>query len=78
MTTTEKLETGYQYICNNNLITNFLNYQMTKEEYRALMISTFYRRARKKTSRGILTLYGIWKISRKLAHGSVCRNTFSI
>ncbi len=32
MTTTDKLETGYQYICNNNLITNFLNYQMTESD----------------------------------------------
>ena len=32
MTTTDKLETGYQYICNNNLIANFLNYQMTESD----------------------------------------------
>jgi len=30
--TTDKLETGYQYICNNNLIANFLNYQMTESD----------------------------------------------
>ena len=30
--TTDKLETGYQYICNNNLIANFLNYQMTDSD----------------------------------------------
>ena len=31
MTTTDKLETGYQYICNNNLITYFLNYYWRKK-----------------------------------------------
>ena len=30
--TTDKLETGYQYICNNNLIANFMNYQMTESD----------------------------------------------
>ena len=32
MTTTNKLETGYKYICDNNLLTNFLNYQMTESD----------------------------------------------
>lgn len=31
MTTTDKLETGYQYIC-NNLISKSLNYQMTERD----------------------------------------------
>jgi hypothetical protein len=30
--TTDKLETGYKYICDNNLIGNFLNYQMTESD----------------------------------------------
>ena len=32
MTSTNKLETGYKYICDNNLLTNFLNYQMTESD----------------------------------------------
>lgn len=32
MTSTNKLETGYKYICDNNLIANFLNYQMTESD----------------------------------------------
>jgi hypothetical protein len=32
MKTTDKLETGYKYICDNNLIANFLNYQMTESD----------------------------------------------
>ena len=32
MTTIDKLESGYQYICNNNLIGNLVNYQMTERD----------------------------------------------
>ena len=29
---TSKLQAGYQYICDNNLITNFQNYQLTERD----------------------------------------------
>jgi len=41
MTTTDKLETGYQYICNNNLITNFLNYYWRKKNIATLWFPHF-------------------------------------
>jgi len=28
----ETLQSGYQYICNNNLITNFQNYELTERD----------------------------------------------
>lgn len=45
MTSTNKLETGYKYICDNNLLTNFLNYQMTEsdiDERKISRIDEFY------------------------------------
>ena len=37
--TTDKLQAGYQYICDNNIITNFLNYQMTEIDINERKIS---------------------------------------
>jgi hypothetical protein len=37
--TTDKLQAGYQYICDNNIITIFLNYQMTESDINERKIS---------------------------------------
>lgn len=37
--TTNKLETGYQYICDNNLVTNFQNYLFTDKDINERKIS---------------------------------------
>ena len=34
-----KLQAGYQYLCDNNLIGNFLNYQMTESDINERKIS---------------------------------------
>lgn len=57
---TTKLQAGYQYICDNNLVTNFQNYQFTEldineRKYRTLTNSMFYHHIQKKILREILT-----------------------
>jgi len=79
MTTTDKLETGYQYICNNNLITKFMNYQMTESDIDERRISRLddFHILPPNTDENIAS-NGIWKISQKQGRAPVCRNTFMI
>ena len=78
--TTNKLETGYKYICDNNLITNFLNYQMTErdiDERKISRLDDFYilpPNTDENIARNIEIKWDLENIAKR-AHGPVWRNT---